>query len=36
MEKKMVHGLRIHFTHTTHIDHNDVLLLEVVHGKDLP
>jgi hypothetical protein len=34
MEKKMVHELSIPFAHATPIDHNDVLLSEVIHGKD--
>jgi hypothetical protein len=35
MKQKMIFGLPIHFTHTTPINHNNALLLEIVHGKDL-
>jgi hypothetical protein len=34
MKKNMVHGLSIPSTHTTPINHNDALLLEIVHDKD--
>jgi hypothetical protein len=34
--KKMVHRLPILFAHNTPINHNDVPLLEIVCGKDLP
>jgi hypothetical protein len=34
MEKKMVHGLPIPLTHTTPIDHNNMLLPKVVHCKE--
>jgi hypothetical protein len=36
MEKKVIHGLPIHFAHATSIDHNDTLLSEIVQGEDLP
>jgi hypothetical protein len=35
MKEKMIYGLPFHFTHTTPIDHDDVPLLEIVHGKNL-
>jgi hypothetical protein len=35
MEKKMVHELPISFTHATPINHNDKLLPDIFHGKDL-
>lgn len=35
LEKKMVHNLPIPFTHVAHVNHNDVLLLDIVQGKDL-
>jgi hypothetical protein len=34
VKEKMVHGLPIHFAHTIPINHNNVLLPEIVHGKD--
>jgi hypothetical protein len=36
MEKKMIHRLTAPFTHITPIDHNDMPLYKVVHGKNLP
>jgi hypothetical protein len=35
MKQKMVHMLPIPFTQITPINHNDVLLSKIVHGKDL-
>jgi hypothetical protein len=32
----MVYELPIPLAHTARIDHNDMPLLKVVHGKDLP
>jgi hypothetical protein len=36
MEKKMVHKLLIPVVHATPVDHNDMLLLKIVNGKDFP
>jgi len=36
MEKKMVHELLIPLAQATPIDHNDMLLLKIVNGKDFP
>jgi hypothetical protein len=36
MKEKMVHRLSILFAHNTPINHDDVLLLKIVYGKDLP
>lgn len=35
MEEKMVHIFPILFAHTTPINHNDMPLSEIVHGKDI-
>jgi hypothetical protein len=34
MKKKMVHRLPFPLSHATFVHHNDVPLLEVIHGKD--
>jgi hypothetical protein len=33
--KKIIHGLPIPMRHATFVHHNDMLLLEVIHGKEL-
>jgi hypothetical protein len=34
VEKKMVHKLPIPFPHAAPINHNDMLVLKIIHGKD--
>jgi hypothetical protein len=36
MEKNVVYGLLISFTHATLINYNDVVLPKIIHDKDLP
>jgi hypothetical protein len=36
MKKMLIHKLSIPLTHTTPINHNEIQLPKIIHGKDLP